>query len=336
MPVARNQTTAYRRYVVAAALALSASFAKPPVAFAKEPAPFSDTTLQLDFGVWVTGGIHSSQHNSSVRKLIGYPISKLAFDDAQTLITMSATAWPWRRWFLRTEFGASLSDGSGTLTDDDFVLGAQPVRRWSRTTNSIGTSVQYMRFGVGHRLVAAKEYSFDVFGGLQFWLTRFQATGLYQLECDRAASPPGFLCAPAGTRLRDDLVVLHRSVRWVGARIGVAAHVRVAGPLAFDAELALIPIDVVQDDDIHRLRYDLRQNPSSRTTGVGISGDLETGLSLSLNRSMKLSAGYRLWATTALDADKASYGSDGWTLTLPISELFTIRHGATMQFRVEL
>ena len=89
------------------------------------------------------------------------------------------------RWYGRLNVGYA-GIGGGRLTDDDY--GSNGGQRLFSSTNSdiSGNSMWYLNADGGFRLVNIQIIRgwLDVFGGFQYWYTKYEATGVTQVACD--------------------------------------------------------------------------------------------------------------------------------------------------------
>ena len=119
-------------------------------------------------------------HNASSIPGLGDPTSKLTYKDVGTnVVDLTGKFWVTPRVFGRLNFGYA-AIGGGRLTDDDYGSnGGQ--RLFSETNSDInGNSMWYINADFGGKV---KEFAnhrgyLEVFGGYQYWYTRYQAAGI--------------------------------------------------------------------------------------------------------------------------------------------------------------
>src|SRR6185503_17916740 len=202
--------------------------------------------VELSAGTWFSVGDTSWAHNASSIPGLGNPTSKLTYKDVgTTVVDLTAKVWVNPRVFGRLNFGYA-GIGGGRLTDDDFGSnGGQ--RLFSRTNSDLsGDNMWYLNADGGFRVAEYPNHRgwLDLFGGYQFWHTKYEATGVTQVACDPSAIPGLPPCAAPEYRLTRRLSVL--------------------------ATLAFIPASLLDNKDVHHLRGDRSQDPSFSMVGYGV------------------------------------------------------------------
>src|SRR5690242_17050322 len=153
--------------------------------------------FELGIGAWISTGETKWAHNASSIPGLGNPTSKLTYKDVGTnIIDLTGKVWFTPRLFGRLNLGIG-NVGGGRLTDDDYGSGQ---RLFSETNSDIdGVSTWYLNADFGGKV---KEFAnhrgyLEVFGGYQYWYTKYNAVGLSQVACDPTAIP-GLGCPPLG------------------------------------------------------------------------------------------------------------------------------------------
>lgn len=170
----------------------------------------------------------------------------------------------------------------------------------------------------------------DLFGGFQYWYTKYEATGVAQMACDNSAVPAslGQTCPPAGTVTNQGETVITNTTNWYSIRAGISTEYRLTRRLSLMATAAFIPLTVIDNEDIHHLRADLHQNPSISMLGWGVGADGDVGLRLMLVKNIFLNAGYRVWWNHAIDGNVTFHGVSG-SSEYPMTQFESFRQGLT-------
>lgn len=296
--------------------------------------------LELGVGGWVmTQGETKWAHNASSIPGLGDPTSKLTYKDVGTnIFELTARLWVTPKWFGRLTggFGAI---GGGRLTDDDYLAvdgGAPSSRTFSDIT---GDNTWYLNADVGRRIVEfphSRGY-LDVFGGYQYWYQRYTANGLGQVSCSTAGQTvdldPGTpdnqpLCNP-NSSVSSTIPVITNTTHWHSIRVGGTIEYRFTRRVSLQSTVALIPVSIVDNKDIHHLRSDLSQNPSLSMLGYGIGADADIGARFMIIKNLFASVGYRIWWNRMLDGNVTFHNSNGSSNEFSLTELQTFRHGLT-------
>jgi hypothetical protein len=93
--------------------------------------------------------------------------------------------------------------------------------------------------------------------------------------------------------------------------------------------LALLPVTVVQNDDVHHLRSDLQQNPSFSMVGIGIGADVDVGAKFMIIRNLFLNVGYRLWWNSVYSGTWTNYPVGAPSDSFPLTQFQSYRYGLT-------
>lgn len=167
----------------------------------------------------------------------------------------------------------------------------------------------------------------DVFGGIQYWRTEYEATGVRQVFCSPSGIPD-VSCTP-NVNLPGVLAITN-TTHWITpAHVGISTEYRVLPRVSVDFKVSVSPVSIVLNDDIHHLRSDeLRQDPSFSMWGIGVGANAGAGVKLLLTRNLALTGGYRvMWNRTYYGRWENHPIGDG-SVTAPLTEFQTIRHGA--------
>jgi hypothetical protein len=222
--------------------------------------------VELSAGTWISVGDTRWAHNASSNPGLGNPTSKLTYKDVGTnVIDLTGKFWFSPKVFGRLN-GGFAGIGGGRLTDDDFGSGQ---RLFSKTTSNVpDNNMYYINADFGGRVGEFPNHRgwLDLFGGYQYWHTEHQAVGIGQVVCDPGAIP-GLLCNPAGTSSNEGETVITNRANWHSLRMGASAEYRLTTRFSLLGTLAVIPISVFDNKDVHHLRGDLQQNPSFSMTG---------------------------------------------------------------------
>ena len=305
-------------------------------AAAQDPLTESRPRFDVAIGTWISTGYTRWSHNASSVAGLGDPTSQLAYSDVGTnVIEMTGTAWLKPRWFGRLNVGYA-GIGGGRLTDDDYgSVGGQ--RLFSSTHSDLsGSSMWYLNADGGFRVAEYPNHRgwLDLFGGFQWWYTKYEATGVTQVACDNSAVPAslGQTCPPVGTVTNQGETVITNTANWYSIRAGASTEYRLTRRLSVIGTAALIPLSIIENKDIHHLRTSgpdaLQQDPSISMLGWGVGADADVGLRLRLIENLFLNAGYRVWWNYALDGNVTIHGVSGAS-EFPLSQFQSIRQGLT-------
>ena len=303
------------------------------VAAAQESFTESPPKFDLAIGTWISTGDTSWAHNASSIAGLGNPTSKLTYKDVEmNVIDLIGKVWVTPKVFGRLNVGFA-GIGGGKLTDDDYGSnGGQ--RLFSRTDSNLsGDSMWYLNADSGFRVA---EYPYhrgwlEVFGGYQFWHTMYQATGLTQVACDNSAVPGslGLTCNPAGTVTNQGQTVITNTTNWHSIRVGASTEYRLTRRLSVLGVLALIPISVLDNKDVHHLRGDLKQNPSFSMLGYGVGADVDVGARFMITNNLGANLGYRLYYNRVFSGDLTVHSVTGPSDSFPLTQFESLQHGFT-------
>src|ERR1700704_3135793 len=150
------------------------------IAAAQDSITDSPPKFDLAIGTWISTGNTHWAHNASSIAGLGNPSSKLTYKDVGTnVVEVTGKVWMTPKWFGRLNVGFA-GIGGGRLTDDDFgSTGGQ--RLFSRTNSDLsGDNMWYLNADSGFRVAEYPNHRgwLELFGGYQFWHTKYEATGL--------------------------------------------------------------------------------------------------------------------------------------------------------------
>jgi hypothetical protein len=272
-------------------------------------------------------------HNASSIAGLGNPTSKLTYKDVGTnVFEVTGKVWVTPRWYGRLNVGYA-GIGGGRLTDDDY--GSNGGQRLFSSTNSnlSGDSMWYLNADGGFRLAEYPNHRgwLDVFGGFQYWYTKYEATGVTQVSCDNSAVPAslGLSCNPAGTVTNQGQTVITNTTNWYSIRAGASTEYRLTRQLSLVATAAFLPLTIIDNKDIHHLRPDLQQNPSISMLGWGVGADADVGLRLALVKNIFLNVGYRIWWNHAVDGTAKFHNVGAPSESFSLTEFQSVRQGLT-------
>jgi hypothetical protein len=261
----------------------------------------------------------------------------LTYKDVGTnVIDLTGTYWVRPQLFGRLNIGFA-GIGGGRLTDDDY-LAADGGNPSSRTISNInGDGMWYLNADVGVRVKSFANHRgwMDVFGGFQYWHTEYSAVGLGQVICTSAGSTIDLgggdvLCNPAGPSppVGSGTHVITNTTNWYSIRVGGRTEYRLTRQFSLLGGVALLPVSIVENKDIHHLRNDLQQNPSLSMLGIGIGADADVGARFMFTKNIGLDVGYRVWWNHAVDGTLTAHGVSG-SAEYPLAQFDSLRHGLT-------
>jgi len=307
---------------------------------AQESVEQSRPKFDLAIGAWISTGNTQWAHNASASSsLFGNPTSKLTYKDVGTnVVDLAGTLWFTPRVFGRLNVGFA-SIGGGRLVDDDY-LAADGGNPSSQTFSDLkGDGMWYLNADFGGRVKNFENHRgwLDLFGGFQYWYQQQTAYGIGQTICTSAGSTIDLgggksLCNPAGPSppIGSGTKVITNTTNWYSIRLGASTEYRLTRRISLVGTAAVIPLSIVENKDIHHLRPDLRQNPSSISMlGWGFGADADLGLRLMLVKNLFLSGGYRVWWNHAVDGTATFYPAGAPSESFPLTQFQSLRQGWT-------
>ena len=119
---------------------------------------------------------------------------------------------------------------------------------------------------------------------------------------------------------------------WHSIRVGASTEYRFTRRLSVMGTAALIPLSIIENQDIHHLRTSgpsaLLQNPSISMLGFGIGANADVGARFMLTKNIGLNVGYRVWWNHAVDGTVTIRGTNG-SSEYPLTQFDSLRHGLT-------
>ena len=309
------------------------------VAEAQEPIEEPRQRFEISGGTWISTGETRWAHNaSSSSPLLGNPTSKLTYKDVGTnVFDLAGTYWFRPQLFGRLNIGIA-GIGGGRLTDDDY-LAADGSNPSSRTISNIGgDGMWYLNADIGGRVKSFANHRgwMDVFGGFQYWHTEYTAVGLGQVTCTSAGSTIDLgggkvLCNPAGPTppVGSGTQIITNTTNWYSIRLGGRTEYRLTRQFSLLGSVALLPVSIVENKDVHHLRSDLQQNPSISMLGIGIGADADVGAKFMFTKNVGLNVGYRVWWNRMLDGN-VTFNGVGGSSEFPLTQFQSFRHGLTV------
>lgn len=325
------------RWVIGSGLALCGVMLSAQAAVAQEPVEEPRQKFEFVIGTWISTGNTHWAHNASLSSpLLGNPTSKLTYKDVGTnVFDIAGTYWFRPRLFGRLNFGVA-GIGGGRLTDDDYLAadGGNPSSRTNSNLN--GDGMLYLNADVGGRVKNFANHRgwLDVFGGVQFWHTQYSAVGLGQVSCTSAGANTDLDPSKVGTQALcpssapSSTTVITNTTNWYSIRLGGKVEYRLTRQFSLLWSVALLPVSIVENKDVHHLRTDLQQNPSISMVGIGIGADADVGAKFMFTKNVGLNVGYRVWWNRMHDGN-VTFHSVGSSQEFPLTQFQSLRHGFT-------
>lgn len=318
------------KHAIVGIMAVMSLLSVPAPSPAEDGEPASRQRVELSLRSWMfTNGETKWSHDASgLDSRLGNPTSKLTYKDNNTqIIELAAKVNLTRRWFLRGELGLSVDFDRGKMVDDDYLsTGGQHL--FSRTNSDVtGNGTWYLNLDGGRRVAefSGNHGYLDVYGGFQYWNTKYEARGVYQEVCN----PSGVFTCGSGTVRPGSVLAIVNTTHWITPiRVGTQAEYRLTRWFSLEGRVAASPISIVYNEDKHVLRSDLQQ-PSFTMWGIGASANVDAGVKFMLTRNLALTGGYRVWWNRAYSGTWENHPVGSGSETAPVRELQTIRHGAT-------
>jgi hypothetical protein len=327
----------FKRVVFPLVLCGSVTVFLPSMGGAQEPVEEPRQRFEIAAGTWISSGETRWAHNaSSSSPLLGNPTSKLTHKDVATnVFDLAGTYWFRPRLFGRLNIGVA-GIGGGRLTDDDY-LAADGGNPSSRTISNInGNGMWYLNADVGGRVTNFINHRgwLDMFGGFQYWHTEYTAVGLGQVTCTSAGANTDLDPFKVGTQalcpnsVSGGTTVITNTTNWYSMRLGGRTEYRLTRQFSLLGSVALLPVSIVENKDVHHLRSDLQQNPSISMLGIGIGADADVGAKFMFTKNVGLNVGYRVWWNRMYDGD-VTFHNVGSSQEFPLTQFQSLRHGFT-------
>ena len=332
------------RWVTGSGLVLCAVVLSAQAAVAQEPVEQSRQKFEFAIGTWIsTGDTHWAHNASASSSLLGNPTSKLTYKDVGTnVVDLAGTLWFTPKLFGRLNVGFA-SIGGGRLTDDDY-LAADGGNPSSRTFSDLkGDGMWYLNADFGGRVKNFTNHRgwLDLFGGFQYWHQQQTAFGVGQVACTSAGSTIDLDPSTPGTQrlctsnasTSSGVKVITNTTNWYSIRLGGKIEYRLTRQLSMLGSVAMLPISIVENKDIHHQRNDLQQNPSISMLGVGVGADADVGAKFMFTKNVGLNVGYRVWWNRMLDGNVTFHGVSS-SSEFPLTQFQSFRHGLTAGLNV--
>ena len=300
------------------------TFAMVSVSAGEERVQESWPKVEFSAGTWISVGDTRWAHDASSVAGLGNPTSKLTYKDVGTnVIDLTGKVWFSPRVFGRLN-GGFADIGGGRLTDNDYATGQ--LLYLKTTSNIAGENMYYINADIGGRV---KEFAnhrgyLDIFGGYQYWHTEHRAVGVGVVVCD----PTVILNCNAPLPLPGETVITN-TTNWHSIRVGASTEYWLTRRLSVLGTLALIPISVLDNKDVHHLRGNLQQNPSFSMVGYGVGADADVGVRFMIMNNLAANLGYRVYYNRVLNGDLTVHPVVGASESYPLTQFESLRHGFT-------
>lgn len=298
----------------------------------------ADLSFEIGIGTWVSEGRTEWNHNaSSVSASLGNPSSALTYKKVRSnVVELNGKLITQEAFFLRGNIGYGVID-DGTLIDDDFLSAAgaaangtsvSGAHMFSRTESAINDNyLWFVTLDAGIPLFSlfSDKLTLGVFGGYQHWQERISAQGVNQLSCTSV----GNLCSAPGSQSFSGQDAITNTVKWDSFRIGIDTALHLFQRLDLTASAAFVPYTIMENQDTHHLRTDLRRDPSFTMTGSGHGYQAEVGLQFLLVQNLYLNAGFRYWRLEVTNGSWRNHPNGTAATTVNLNELSSQRYGGT-------
>jgi len=312
------------------ALALLVLMVSAAPSWGQDAEPQARPRVELSVRSWMfTAGNTTWSHDASgLDPRLGDPTSELMYKDNDThIIELGGRLNFGLRGFLQAEGGFSVSFDRGLLVDDDHTaVGGQHL--FSRTHSDLsGSGTQYVTLNLGVRALEFAESRgyLEVFGGLQYWRTKYEAIGVRQVVCN-SSGIPGLSCTPNFT-LSGVLAISNTTHWFTPIHVGFNSEYRLIPRVSLNLTAAVSPVSILYNEDVHHLRSDLQQDPSFSMWGVGVSANSSVGLKFLVTRHLALTGGYRVMWNRTYAGEWENHPLGSGSETAPLTGFQTIRHG---------
>ncbi len=302
----------------------------------------SDLSFEIGIGAWVSEGRTEWNHDaSSVSTSLGNPSSDLTYKKLRSnVVELNGTLRARDSFFLRGNIGYGIID-DGTLIDDDFLSAAgaaangtsvSGAHMFSRTESFVNDNyLWFVTLDAGIPLFSffSDAVTLGVFGGYQHWQERVSAQGVNQLTCTSV----GNLCSASGNQSFSGQDAITNTVQWDSFRIGIDSAWHLFQRLDVTTRLAFVPYTIMENQDTHHLRTDLRRDPSFTMTGTGHGYQADVGIQFLLVSNVYLHAGIRYWRLEVTNGSWRNHPNGTTATTANLNELSSQRYGGTFGLR---
>jgi len=331
----------WRAVAVAWFVGISACVVASPAHAQGVEAPFTQRPkVEVALGAWISSGETRWAHNASGSSaLFGNPTSKLIYQDHSTNIAELTVKVPiGSKLFGRINIGGA-SGGGGTLTDNDYLAADGGNPSSVTASNLSGNTTFYLNLDGGMRLhtFADQRGWIDGIVGFQYWYQQYQAYGVSQVTCTNAGAtvvidpgpPAQTLCNPGASPISTSVLAITNTSSWYSIRAGGQVEYQLTRYLGLQGSVALNPLSILNNKDIHHLRSDLQQNPSFSMLGIGIGGDADVGIKVMIVRNLFFNLGYRVWWNQTYTGTLTGYPVGAASASFPLTQFQSLRHGTT-------
>lgn len=311
-------------------------------ASAQEAPPASQVKVDLSLGTWISVGESRWSHNASSQSPLGNPTSRLTYADHSTnVVEFTAKVSVGPRWFGRLNVGGA-GIGGGRLTDDDFLRpdGGNPSLRTHSDID--GSGFWFVNADAGLRMLnfPNSRGSLDGLIGFQYWRQKHKAYGVRQISCSSAGAnidldpiDPAFnpLCVPGSTDISNAVHVISNDSAWYSLRSGLQTEYRLMRWLSVYGSVVLKPVNIFTNEDTHELRVANGefQDPSFTMFGIGFGADADVGGKVNFTKQLAAQVGYRVWWNRMIYGTWENHPANGQSLSFPLVEMQSLRHGLT-------
>lgn len=284
------------RAICALAVVVLATHVLPPgVVLADDATSGNGPSVTIGGRVWVTSG-NSSRTSSA----FGFErLSELRWRGVDAIVPEVSVDVVWQRLVALASIGGGII-GDGAFIDEDFsATGA----RIARTRSDVDDShLFYLNADIGARIFewamppVAGRGSVDVLLGFQYWRERYVAFG--------ATGFPSVVGS--------DVMAIENEYEWRSVRVGARTHVPLPGGFSLSLRGYVVPWSSLVVEDVHRLRSDLRRDPSFRDEASGgIGGQVDAAARYAVTDRLALELGFQYWLLTASDGDQTAFTTTG-------------------------
>jgi len=299
----------------------------PTLVFAQQAAVVEEEKFSLLVGerTWLSKG----KSDFNIAGVGGVPnvLSELIWDDVDsTVVELSANALFYQRWMWSVEVGFGAISG-GTLRDLDFFGNNRTFLFSESISTADDDGLFYVSVDLGYRILSwavrdkKPRSSLDLLIGYQHWREKYIATKGVQTQ------DPFGLIGFVGP-FPDQGKAITEDFTWDSLRVGARANIEILPKFSFRGRLLFVPWTHFKLEDIHHLRTDLRQDPSSRATADGGFGVLfDATLSYNVWRGLSIEAGYQLWDISSGEGTITARSLIVGDVQEPFNEANSTRHG---------